>query len=607
MVNSTEISIRVKCTKSGYLRFILPTPTFESQSIFCHKKKLSGVYRLMNSNKFVRQSAIIILLCLSGTLPLFGQSSETKEFETKIFRSEIAKLYKKLRLPGISAAVVRDGRIIYRQREGFADLEKKTPIREDSIFPIASITKTFTGVMMMKYAEQKKISLDDYLLEYPFVSIKWSVTSISPEVKLKDVLSNTAEGEPGQNFVYNGLRFNFLYGVFERVSNQQTLPKAYAQELQKNIIEPLGLKSTLSGYPADASDPLYSRVVTPYLYKKDAGFTVDKGEMANRDSYPSSGLLADIDDLAIYTKSLDDNRLINAESYKQMTTPIKNRTGLVMPYALGWFSENYAGLKFDWAYGLGDSYSALLVRVPEKKLTFIMLCNSSMTAGSIRLGYGGLLQSPFAVSFIKNFLLNGKINSHEIDYDTDLQSLKKTFEKIENKNSDSIYIRELFAQALIDRYIETRFDENPDKSKQLIGLLNELNPAFFDQYNPALIYLLSDIHDQSLQNPTERAINAFKRSKHFHTEIINDIIRYYTETKQETKALEFYKRLADSQGFEERGAVINACAFLGKYYLAKSRKEGRKYYWRAIIYAKLAKYKDAFIENLIQEMNQSNP
>lgn len=547
---------------------------------------------------------IIILLCLTGIGEICGQV--TASSEAARFRVEIANHYKKLHLPGLSVAVVRDGQIIYRQTEGFADLEKKTPIRKDSIFPVASITKSVTALMLMKYAEEGKISLDDYLLKYPFVRIKWSVNSISPDVKLKDVLSNTSEGTPGQNFVYNGLRFNFLYGVFERISGQQTIPKAYPQELQKNIIEPLGLKSTLSGYPADAGDPLYSRIVTPYNYKKDTGFTVDKGELANRDAYPASGLLTDIDDLAAYTKSLDENRVISAESYKKMTTPVKNRAGFEMPYAFGWFSENYAGLKFDWAYGLGDSYSALIVRVPEKRLTFIALSNSSMTTGSIRLGYGGLLQSPFAVSFIKHFILNEKIKSHNIDYDSDIQSIKAVFEKIGNDDRDSVYWRELFAQALIRRYIETRFNEDAGKSKKLLELLNELNPRFFDQYEASVIYLFSDIHDRNLDAPAERAISAFRRSGRFHTEIINDIIRYYTETKQETKALEFYRLLADSRGFEERGAVINACAYLGKYYLSENPEVGRNYLWKAITYAKRANYKDSFIENLIQEMNKTN-
>jgi CubicO group peptidase (beta-lactamase class C family) len=47
-------------------------------------------------------------------------------------------------------------------------LESRTPMRQDHIFYVASLTKTFTAVMMMQYVQEKKISLDDYVLDYPF-------------------------------------------------------------------------------------------------------------------------------------------------------------------------------------------------------------------------------------------------------------------------------------------------------------------------------------------------------------------------------------------------------------------------------------------------------
>src|SRR6476619_2498204 len=66
-----------------------------------------------------------------------------------------------LGLPGSVAGVVRDGKLSLVQAEGFADLESRTPMRQDHIFFLASLTKTFTAVMMMQYVQEKKISLDD--------------------------------------------------------------------------------------------------------------------------------------------------------------------------------------------------------------------------------------------------------------------------------------------------------------------------------------------------------------------------------------------------------------------------------------------------------------
>jgi CubicO group peptidase (beta-lactamase class C family) len=96
-----------------------------------------------------------------------------------------------LGLPGFVAGVVRDGKLSLVQADGFADLESRTPMRQDHIFYVASLTKTFTAVMMMQYVQEKMISLDDYVLDYPFLSVGFtSDRLIDPNVKLKHVISH---------------------------------------------------------------------------------------------------------------------------------------------------------------------------------------------------------------------------------------------------------------------------------------------------------------------------------------------------------------------------------------------------------------------------------
>jgi CubicO group peptidase (beta-lactamase class C family) len=101
-----------------------------------------------------------------------------------------------------------------------------------------------------------KVSLDDYLLNYPFLSVGLTPNRLlDPNTRLKHILSHTSEGTPGDNFVYSGNRCNFVYGVFERISGNEHHYDACAQEFKKRIADPLGLSSTLSGYPADRTDP----------------------------------------------------------------------------------------------------------------------------------------------------------------------------------------------------------------------------------------------------------------------------------------------------------------------------------------------------------------
>jgi CubicO group peptidase (beta-lactamase class C family) len=79
---------------------------------------------------------------------------------------------------GLALGVVRDGRLAFFYGHGFADIASKTPVTEDTVFRIASITKTFTAIAVMQLWEQGRIDLDapanDYLRAYKLVPAKAS-------------------------------------------------------------------------------------------------------------------------------------------------------------------------------------------------------------------------------------------------------------------------------------------------------------------------------------------------------------------------------------------------------------------------------------------------
>ena len=207
--------------------------------------------------------------------------------------------------------------------DGLADLESRTPMRQDQIFYVASLTKTFTAVMMMQFVQEKKISLDDYVLDYPFLSVGFTPDRLfDPDVKLKHVLSHTSEGKPGDNFMYNGNPFNFVYGVFEKLTANTQHYQACAQEFRKRIEGPLGLTSTLAGYPADPKNPRIPRITTPYfLDSEHKAATRDSGASGGTTLYPATGLLSTVDDLSKYMIGLDENILLSSEAYAHLTTP----------------------------------------------------------------------------------------------------------------------------------------------------------------------------------------------------------------------------------------------------------------------------------------------
>jgi CubicO group peptidase (beta-lactamase class C family) len=68
-------------------------------------------------------------------------------------------------LPGAALAVAKDGRVVYSRGFGFADREKKEPVRPNSLFRIASISKPITAAAILQLVERKKLKLDDKVFE----------------------------------------------------------------------------------------------------------------------------------------------------------------------------------------------------------------------------------------------------------------------------------------------------------------------------------------------------------------------------------------------------------------------------------------------------------
>lgn len=120
--------------------------------------------------------------------------------------------------------------------------------------------------------------------------------------------------------------------------------------------------------------------------------------------FPATNLFTSVSDLARYTTALDENALLPPEYYKLMTSPFTLNSDRPSPYGLGWSVQKVGSLTAHWHYGWGDSYSALIIRLPEKKTTFILLVNSSGASAPFMLQYGNLLTSPFGVSFLEPFI-----------------------------------------------------------------------------------------------------------------------------------------------------------------------------------------------------------
>src|SRR5437764_8034776 len=182
---------------------------------------------------------------------------------------QIISLYQKYSQFNGSALVADNGKIIYKNGSGLANMEWNMPNASDTKFRLGSVTKQFTATLILQLVEQGKIKLDgkliDYLPDYrpdtgarvtihnllshtsgipSYTSLPGFFQDVSRNpFKVDDFIKKYASGdlefEPGVRFVYSNSGYFLLGAIIEKVTG-----KPYEQALRENIFDPLGMKNT---------------------------------------------------------------------------------------------------------------------------------------------------------------------------------------------------------------------------------------------------------------------------------------------------------------------------------------------------------------------------
>jgi CubicO group peptidase (beta-lactamase class C family) len=343
---------------------------------------------------------IAIAACL-----LLGTSArgtaQDDEAKTALFARYAEALRRIHHVPGISVAIIRDGRTLWSRGLGFQDVEARVAATPDTLYDVASLTKTFTSTLLLQCVERGTLSLDDRISRY---------TTAIPETDatVRHVLSHTSQAPAGTVYRYDGNRFAALTAVVTACHG-----RPFRQALAAEILDRAAMTSSVPGHdleqPASSLTALFdpqalsrysvaiTRLATPYA---TSGDSFKRTDFPPRDISASAGLLSSVADLAKYDAALDMNLFISAASQSAAWTT----AGAAFPYGLGWFSQQVAGTRVIWHYGQWPQYSALYIKVPTQRLTLIMLANSGGLGEAYPLAAGDVMVSPFARAFLGLFL-----------------------------------------------------------------------------------------------------------------------------------------------------------------------------------------------------------
>jgi CubicO group peptidase (beta-lactamase class C family) len=406
-------------------------------------------------------SFVVLLLIVSSCS---DNKSETIA-KNKTFTAELGALKDYFQIPGLAVSIEKEGKTIYTNYLGVSDIENQVILDDTALFPIASITKVFSGVLIMKLVEQEKLSLDTPINAY------FPKPVLGDSILVKHILSHTSQGEVGKAFYYSS-RFGLLTSVIEQASGQ-----SYAAFMNQEILAPLKLKNTFLLKDSTQVVDEQRKIAKPY--KLDNG--VENGFIDFGYS-TSAGMVSNLDELAIFNQALDTNVLISKKSKDLMFSSFFSDA----PYGFGIFNQTFENLKMVWAYGQYDCYSSLLLKIPSENLTLTLLANNNLLSDPARLIYGDATSSLFVMSFLKNYVLG--FHEMELLEKSDSSPLISPY-------NNTLYRKKLLAQALSASFM-ARFDPaQMDLSTKLLEKVFSEYPNYLEYADQNLLHTLSFLKD----------------------------------------------------------------------------------------------------------------
>jgi CubicO group peptidase (beta-lactamase class C family) len=283
----------------------------------------------------------------------------------------------------MAAAIGCDGAVRWSSGFGSADIARGVSATPQTVFHVASLTKTFASVVLLQLATEGRISLDDPVSDYG--------VQLPGDVRVRHLLSHTSDPPPGARFRYDGNRFALLDSVVRRASGQP-----FGDAVVERVIVPAGLTRTApSSLANEGIDAAAIRTSLAQGYDAD-GRPIAYPEHVN----VSAGLLSTVLDLVAYAAEIEEERLYPAGGRALAFAPTRTPSGAVLPYGLGWFVESRVVGPVAWHFGSWIGNSALLVLAPDRGASFALLANSDRLSTPFPIEAGTLESSPFARAFL---------------------------------------------------------------------------------------------------------------------------------------------------------------------------------------------------------------
>lgn len=296
-------------------------------------------------------------------------------------------------IPGLSVAIVKDGRVLLQRGWGTVD-RRARPATATTEYQIASVSKQFTAAAVLRLAEQGRLSLDDPVTRYVdgLSSAYRGITiarllnhtagvpnfteffrefrqPLAPSQVIDSLAIRPLLFEPGSGFHYSNSGYYLLGLVIERVTGQ-----GYADYLDEQFFAPLGMRAT--HYCGELS-----RAVPTGFVRSRGGKPVHALPWDPSVLYAAGSICSTVGDLARWEVALGEGRVLSAESYRRMTTPAPAPDPTVrMAYGYGMMVDTTDAGPYLHHDGAVSGFRAQVAWYPDEHLAVVVLMNQGLAA-----------------------------------------------------------------------------------------------------------------------------------------------------------------------------------------------------------------------------------
>lgn len=315
------------------------------------------------------------------------------------FDAYVQQVMKEWEIPGMALGVIKDGQVIKLKGYGIKDIHTQEPVDEHTLFPLASVTKSFTSTLLAMLVEEKKINWDDPLIKY-LPDFELSDSFLARETTIKDVACHRLSIESGaylwylssynQREIYRKLKFFELKGsprtrfnysnvgyLILGLLSQSVTGRTWGELVKEKILHPLHMRSSLTHL---GQLPLQNNIATSHIFCKDHLETRKWLDFEN--CAPAIAMSSNVVDLlkwvsfhlkhdAGFLKEMHSPQMLITDEYWTSFFP----DSICLTYGFGLFVHDYKGRKVLQHAGCSEGANAAIAMVPEEGLGIVVLIN----------------------------------------------------------------------------------------------------------------------------------------------------------------------------------------------------------------------------------------